>query len=336
MILVTGGTGLVGSHLLYRLLKKGKIVRALHRKNSNLEAVWQIFQHYGETDRDIFERIEWFEAEINDVPTLIRAFDKITTVYHCAAWVNFNPDNYYGLKKTNIEGTANIVNISLAKEVKKLCFVSSVAALGNKPDNGLIDEETYWNPDARNNVYALSKYGAEMEVWRGTQEGLNAIIVNPGIILGPSPSSKGSGIAVQLGSRGIPFYPSGGVGIVDVKDVVYAMTQLMESTITNNRFILVGHNISYRDLLTEMAIRFAKKPPKWKLSKSIMMTVSGVDWFLSKTLRTKRKIVKDTVRAMFTTSQYDGSKIEKTIDFRYTSLSETLDTLATAEKQKQL
>lgn len=332
MILVTGGTGLVGSHLLYFLAKENANVRAIHRKNSDLNAVKRIFACYSSSFEKLFNSIEWMEADITDIPALTKAFEGITQVYHCAAFVNFNPAKYPVLKKVNIKGTANIVNLCLHKEITKLCFVSSVASLGSKPNSECVDEETYWNPDERNSVYAISKYGAEMEVWRGTQEGLDAVIVNPGIILGMAPNQDSSGIAISLGSSGIPFYPTGGTGIVDVQDVVKAMILLMNSNSINQRYILVGENISYKKLISEMAVRFDKKPPKRKLSKRFMLLLSGLDWFSSKVFRTKRKLVKDTVRSMFTTTCYTNTKFTDQFNFSFTPTSETLDRIANETK----
>lgn len=333
MILVTGGTGLVGSHLLYFLLRENKKVRAIHRKNSDLQAVEDVFSLYD--SKELFLAVEWVEADVTDIPALTIAFKGITHVYHCAAFVNFNPAKYRILKKVNVEGTANVVNLSLHHQVQKLCYVSSVATLGSKPNSGLVDEETYWNPDEKNSVYAITKYGAEMEVWRGTQEGLDAVIVNPGIILGTSPDLDGSGIAIKLGASGIPFYPPGGVGVVDVRDVVRAMILLMNSDIKNQRYLLVGKNVSYKKLLSKMAVLFDKRPPKRPLSKNLMFFLSGIDWFSSKIFRTKRKLVKDTVRSMFTKNRYDNTKFKNAFDFEYTSLQETLERISAIEIQNR-
>jgi len=335
MILVTGGTGLVGSHLLYALLKADKKVRAIRRSSSDIAAVKRIFKLYGDTAEVLFEKIEWVVADLSEIPALTDAFDGVTKVYHCAAFVNFNPAKYSLLKKINIEGTANIVNLCLAFNIDKLCYVSSVATLGSKPNSELVDESVAWNPDEKNSVYAISKYGAEMEVWRGTQEGLDAVIVNPGIILGTSPNQDGSGIAVSLGSSGIPFYPSGSMGVVDVRDVVRAMIALMDSDITNQNYILISKNISYKDLLTQLALLFGKKPPKRKLSKTFMLFLNGLDWFSSKLFRTKRRIVKDTVRSMFTKSHYNSGKIRTELNFEFTPVAETLHRIATIEQESK-
>ena len=332
MILVTGGTGLVGSHLLYFLLKENKQVRAIHRKNSNIESVKKVFALYTSEVDSFYKKIDWVEANIIDVPALAAAFEGVTKVYHCAALVSFDPSKFRILKKTNIEGTANIVNFCLANNIEKLCFVSSVATFGSTLNGSLITEETQWNPEEKNSVYAISKYGGEMEVWRGTQEGLDAVIVNPGIILGTSPDDGSSGIFMALGSSGIPFYSSGGIGIVDVKDVVKAMVLLMDSTIKNEQFILVSENITYKDLLSKTAILFGKKPPTKKLSKGIMLFLSGMDWLLNVFFGRKRRLIKATVNSMFTTSFYDASKIKSSFDFQFKTLSETLERIVNERK----
>ena len=333
MILVTGGTGLVGSHLLYFLLKENAHVRAIHRKNSNLQAVKKVFELYTADEDSLFEKIEWVEANITDIPALTEAFKGVTKVYHCAAFISFNPSKYKALKKANVEGTANIVNLCLANNIEKLCYVSSVATLGSNLKDKLISEETPWNPDAKNSVYAITKYGAEMEVWRGTQEGLDAVIVNPGVILGTSPDGDGSSVIISLGASGIPFYPSGAMGIVDVKDVVKAMMELMKSEIKNEQFILVGENVTYKELLSRLAPLFGKKAPTKKLSKNLMYFLSGMDWLSHKLFNTKRRVVKATVRSMFTISLYDTFKIKNAIDFQFTPTEDTLKRIV-AEKKK--
>lgn len=333
MILVTGGTGLVGSHLLYFLLKENANVRAIHRKNSNIKAVKEVFALYTAEVDSLFNKIEWVEANITDIPALTLAFENIIKVYHCAAFISFDPSKYKVLKKANVEGTANIVNLCLASNIEKLCYVSSVATLGSNLKDQLISEETPWNPDAKNSVYAITKYGAEMEIWRGTQEGLDAVIVNPGLILGTSPDGGGSSIIISLGASGIPFYPSGAMGIVDVQDVVKTMILLMNSEVKNEQFILVGENLTYKDLLTRLAPMFDKKPPTKKLPKNIMFFLSGMDWVSNKLFNTKRRIVKATVRSMFTISLYDMFKIKNTLGFQFTPTEETLKRVV-AEKKK--
>jgi len=166
MILVTGGTGLVGAHLLYYLLLENDKVKAIHRKNSDLQAVKKVFSYYTKDFEAVFQKIEWVEADITDVYLLEKAFENITKVYHAAALVSFNPKDYKTMRKVNIEGTSNIVNLCIDKKVKKLCFVSSIATIDKTIKNNNIDEECEWNTETNNYGYAITKYGAEMEVWR--------------------------------------------------------------------------------------------------------------------------------------------------------------------------
>ncbi len=328
MVLVTGGTGLVGSHLLYFLLEKNETVRAIHREKSDIQSVKKVFALYTTKVDSLFDKIEWVVANTTDIPALTSAFKDVTKVYHCAAFVNFNPSKYKVLKKANVESTANIVNLCLFNKVEKLCYVSSVATLGGTLNGQLITEETSWNPDEKNSVYAITKYGAEMEVWRGTQEGLDAIIVNPGVILGTSPKGGSSSVLIKLGASGIPFYPTGSMGIVAVEDVVKAMIELTDSKIKNQQYILVSENCSYKQLLSELALVFNKKPPTKKLNKHFMFALCSIDWLLHKVFNTKRRFVKATVRSMFTKSSYDASKIKETLNFKFTSSEEMFKKVA--------
>ncbi|RMA66347.1 NAD-dependent epimerase/dehydratase family protein [Ulvibacter antarcticus] len=328
MILVTGGTGLVGSHLLYSLLKNNETVRAIHRKSSDLEAVKEVFNYYtgaSEATETLFKKIDWFEADITEVPSLSEAFKNITHVYHAAAYISFDVKHFYKLKKANIEGTANVVNLCISNKVEKLCHVSSIATMGAGLNGDTISEATEWNSEEKNSVYSITKYGAEMEVWRGTQEGLNVVIVNPGIILGSGYWNSGSGIIFKSVAKGIPFYTIGGIGIVDVQDVVKVMIALMKSPVKNERFVLVSKSIYYKELLTEIALQLNKKPPRKKAAKWVLTVFSKLDWLSHILFRSKRKLLKSTVNSLYKISFYDACKIEKELDFQFTPYPKTLE-----------
>lgn len=325
---------MVGSHLLYFLSRENVAVRAIHRKKSDLESVKRIFKLYTSESEIFFNKIEWVEADILDIPELSKVFADVTKVYHCAAAINFNPSKYRFLKKVNVEGTANVVNLCLENKVEKLCYVSSVATFGSSLLGKEINEDSAWNPDEKNNVYAITKYAAEMEVWRGTQEGLDAIIVNPGIILGTSPNKSGSGIIPSLVSRGLSYYPSGGMGVVDVQDVAKAMIILMKSEIRNQQFILVSKNISYKEILSKFASVYGKKPPTKKLSKTLMVYLSGLDWLSNFLFGSKRRLTKSMVKSMFTNSFYDSSKIKDAVGFEFTSVEDTINRISKESKEK--
>lgn len=331
MILVTGGTGLVGSHLLYFLLKeKTQHIRALHRKSSDIESVMSIFRHYTQAEKaeKLFNQIEWFEADITNLPELEKAFVGITQVYHCAAFVSFNPSDFDKLKKINVEGTANIMNLCIDFKIEKCCFVSSIATLSKKPEQLLADENSYWDPNEKNSAYSLTKYGAEMEAWRATQESLDVIIVNPGVILGISPNRQESSIVATLKNRkNIPFYTSGGNGFVDVRDVVKIMTALMKLPIKNERFVLVGENADYKSFLMKFANVFNKKPPKRKISRLPLNILNQIEWVSHLIFRNRRKLSKDLIRSLYTNRKYDNSKIVNLLDYRFISLDETFQHL---------
>ena len=236
MILVTGGTGLVGAHLLLKLTENEDSIRAIYRTATTIEKTKSLFRLYQKETS--FVKIDWVHADITDVPSLEIAFQNVDYVYHCAGYISFDPNDEEKLRKINIEGTANIVNFCLSKNIKKLCHVSSIAAFGNVISNKIyIDEETEWNPEVYHSDYAISKYGAEMEVWRGQQEGLQVVIVNPGVILGSTIWKEGSGAIFTKIKNGLKFYTLGETGYIGVNDLVSTMFKLMERILLVNVFV---------------------------------------------------------------------------------------------------
>lgn len=309
MVLVTGGTGLVGAHLVLHLIENGEIVRAIYRNPDNIQKTKALFLLY---KKDIlFEKIEWVSADINDVPSLELAFKNIKYVYHCAALISFDPKDEDLIRKTNIEGTANIVNLCIAKNIKKLCFVSSIAALGDlKEFEKTITEDTEWNPEKHHSDYAISKYGAEMEVWRGQQEGLEVVIVNPGVIIGPGFQEQGSGIFFKKIQEGLPFYTNGITGFVAVKDVVRISFELMKSTLHNDRFTLIAENMVYREFLNTIADALKAKRPTIHASPFLVTVFSKIDWFISNVFRQKRKLGREAAKSSYSKNQYSNEKIK--------------------------
>lgn len=326
MILVTGGTGLVGSHLLLHLIENGESVRAIYRKLETIQKTKNLFSYYKK--EDLFEKINWFQADILDVPSLEIAFDSVDYVYHCAAFISFDPKDEAKIRKTNIEGTANVVNFCLAKNVRKICFVSSIAALGDLKENEkIITEETEWNPEKSHSDYAISKYGAEMEIWRGQQEGLNCVIVNPGVILGPRIWEEGSGVFFKKIANGFPFYTKGTTGFIAVNDVVQVMVQLMKSEIKKERFALVASTISFQELFNSIADALNVKRPSVYISPFLMGLLWRLDWFFSTFFRTKRMLDKETAVASHSKTFYSNEKIRNTLKFEFLDIHEYLKEL---------
>ena len=328
MILLTGGTGLVGAHLLFTLIDNNEKVRAIYRKTSDLNAVKKVFSYYtSEVDR-VFNKIDWQLADITDVLSLEVVFKNVDYVYHCAAYISFNPRHFKTLKKVNVEGTANVVNFCITEKVIKLCYISSVASLGKTENESLISEECEFNPNDRNSVYSITKHQAEMEVWRGSQEGLDVVIVQPGVIIGEGIWSSASGGIFRTIAKGLKFYTPGGIGIVDVKDVVTAMIYLTKSELKNQAYILVGENILYKKLLTKISNKLHRKAPKLLISKTLMLSFANFDWVLNKLFKTRRKLLKSTVRNLFKRSFYDSSKITTTTNFNFRDLDKTIERVA--------
>jgi dihydroflavonol-4-reductase len=313
MVLVTGGTGLVGAHLLLHLIENGESVRALYRNGKNIQKTKSVFAYYKKVD--LFEKIEWLEADIIEVPSLEIAFLDIDYVYHCAALISFDPREEESLRKTNIEGTANMVNFSIAKGVKKFCFVSSIAALGDlAPHETYITEETDWNPEKPHSDYAISKYGAEMEVWRGLQEGLDVIIINPGVILGPIPLAKtfeqGSSELYQKVANGLSFYTLGNTGFIAINDVVQIAFELMKSGIKNERFTLIADNIVFKDILNTIAEALQVKKPSLHAKPLFMNLLWVADSLYSTLFFQKRRLTKATAKASYSKNLYTNQKIK--------------------------
>ena len=307
MILLTGATGLVGSHLALKLVQDNQPVTAIYRANHSIQKTREVFALYGQ--ENLFERINWIEADITDVPSLELAFRNIDHVYHCAANISFDPADEALLRKVNIEGTANIVNFCLQYGVRKLCHVSSIAALGDlKPGEPIITEDTEWNPEKPHSDYAISKYGAEMEIWRGLQEGLPAVVVNPGVILGPLFWNSGSGEIFSRVANGLPFYTKGVTGFTTVDDVITIMIKLMESEVSGERFVVVSKNVSFESMLKAIAQALGVKPPSI-LAKPWMTSMAWrLDW-LAGVFGKKRSLSRSMAHSLHQRDTYSSERV---------------------------
>ena len=323
-ILVTGGTGLVGSHLLANLCLQGFTVRAIYRKQSSLIEVKKVFSFYTQEYEKLFQNIEWKMADITEIPSLNDVFQGITIVYHCAALVSFKNNDYEKMRKINIEGTANMINFSIDHQVEKFCFVSSIASIDKNSVAEKITEQNEWNPENNNYGYAITKYGGEMEVWRGTQEGLKAIIVNPGVILGSGFWENNTGKFFKNADNNFKYYTNGITGFIGVQDVVKAMIQLTESQIENERYILVAENKSFRYVLTEIGKKMGKKSPSVYVSplmSEIAWRLAGIISFFSKK---PALITKHSARAAHQKYYYSSEKIIDAIAFEFETLDKVI------------
>lgn len=328
MILVTGGTGFIGSFLLRELVSRGEHVRATKRPSSSIDLA-----------DAVKDQVEWVDADLLDLPSLEAAFhlprngeEKPLHVYHSAAIVSHLSKDSERMMRTNVEGTANIVNLCLAHGARKLLHVSSIAALGRTLRHESLDEASEWSNSRYNSPYGLSKFRSEREVWRGIGEGLNAVVVNPSIVLGPGPWERGSGRMFSIVNNGLKFYPPSATGFVDVRDVVSCMVALMNSNISGQRFIINAENRTMRDAFAMIARSLGKRPPAFKAGRTTVELALAYERVRSLTGRYPR-YTRALARNSRTSYEYDSSKITETLDFRFRDLQETIEWVASEFQQ---
>lgn len=321
MILVTGATGFLGSELILQLSRQGKKVRALKRNNSVIPSFLK--------DNPL---VEWAVADINDVSDLEDSFDGITQVFHCAAMVSFDPKDKAELLRINIEGTSNVANLCALNNAR-LLHVSSVAALGEPKKDMLITENDYWEYDAKVHSYAISKYEGEMEVWRSIAEGLDAVIVNPSVIIGPNAGFQGSGAIFKLVKEGLSYYTRGATGIVDVQDVAKSMILLMDSDISGERFTISAENYHYQQFFSEIAKGFGVKAP----SKEAKPWMLGLAWRGAKLASVftgkPAALTSDAARSSLNISLYSNDKIIKDTGITFKPLHQSIQETCAGLKQ---
>jgi len=325
MAFVTGGTGLVGAHLIFDLLQKDVPVRALKRKSSRLNVIERIFHYYSDNAEELLQKIEWIEGDILDFFLLDEIIQENEDVFHAAAFVSFNPQDHNQIRQINVEGTHNMVNACIKNKVRKLCYVSSIAALGRGESNRATTEEDYRDATYKSSVYSQSKFDAEREVWRGIAEGLNAVMVNPSVIIGPGDWNKGSSQLIQTVSKGLKFYTKGSNGYVDVRDVSRAMILLMESDIYAERFILSSEDWSYKKLFDSIAHALEVKPPPFFAGAFL----SGISWRVLKLgslITGKNPIVtKETAHTANSFYAYSSEKIKTKLGFNFIPLKQSIE-----------
>jgi len=332
MVLVTGGTGFIGSYLLYELLKDNPELKALKRPESNLNHTKFIFKYLSEfesmpnseTWEQAFERIQWIDGNITDYDSLIDVFDGIETVYHAAAVVSFSRKEKDKVIETNVNGTANIVNACLEKGIKNLAYVSSVAALARK-EGEKINEMTTDDDIKFTNAYSESKYRAEMEVWRGMAEGLNVFIINPGIVLGWGNFENSSPEMFKTVHNGLKFYPTGSNAFVDVRDVAKALILLTgNEKALNKRFIAAGTVCTYKYIFDLMANGLDVTPPKTKVKSGLVTFV----WMLAEIkgllTGTEPFITKDMALTSSKNYDFDSTRLKELLQFEFRPLEETI------------
>ncbi len=313
-IFVTGGTGFLGSYILRYLVHQGyKNIRAMKRANSPMDLV-----------KSIENQIEWVEGDILDVAFLEDVLADVDQVYHVAAMISFDPSQADKMFAINELGTQNIVNTCLFYKTKKLVHISSIAAVGREQFDNPISEKTKWQDGKQNSNYAKSKYAAEMQVWRGIAEGLNAAILNPSVILGSGFWNSGSTEIFNLYGKGFPFYSGGSNGFVDVRDVAKLAIQLMESNITAERFILNAENIPFRKVFNLISEKAGVNPPYLKINAFLASIGWRLIWVLSKITGKAPTITRESVQSALGSHHYDNQKSIVAFNFQYTPIEQTI------------
>jgi nucleoside-diphosphate-sugar epimerase len=323
-VLVTGGTGLVGSHLLVKLVAAGHSVRAIQRSSSDLTLVERLFTHYHPQQPELFTKIQWTEGDVTDYYSLLDAMEGVSKVYHSAAFVSFNPGDKKQMFRVNEEGTANVVNACLKTGIEKLCYVSSIATLGSANNGHSIDEDSIWQADEHHSNYSLSKFRAEMEVWRGTKEGLNAVVVNPGIIIGPGDMTRSSGALFKSVSNGMPFYTLGTSGFVDVRDVVNAMILLTESDANDERFVLTAENLSYQTIFTLVSDALNVKRPSREAKPWMTSLAWRLDALKSFLTRADRKFTRENAKTAHNVSHYSSERFCTRFNYKFIPIDKAI------------
>jgi len=322
MILVTGATGFLGSELARQLVQQGNTIRCTKRGSSVIAKILIPYE----------QQIDWVDADMLDVFALEDALENVTQVYHCAAWVSLRQADKQPMIRTNVTGTANLVNLCTQLGIR-LLHVSSIAAIGTALPGEMITENNHLEETAENDGYAISKLESEMEVWRGIAEGLNAVIVNPSLITGPNTGTEGTGQLFETIRKGFKFYTAGTGGFVDVEDVAKCMIALMNSPIRAERYIISAENLTYKEVITDIAHHFGIKPPAtlatpfmmglaWRGS-AVIAALTGKDPFLDKV----------SAQTASQTRVYDNSKIKKAIGIEFKSIKDTVREVCEALKQ---
>lgn len=315
MVVVTGGTGFLGSYIIKALVEKGHTVRAI-RRGGKLP-LW--------IPADILAKVEWVEGDILDVLSLEDAFDGADTIIHSAAIVSFIKKDRRQMYQVNVDGTANVVNAALEKKVRRLVHISSVAALGRTTGGGHVTEEKKWEESKVNTHYAKSKYKAELEVWRGMAEGLDAVILNPSTILGYGNWHSSSNAIFRNVYEEFKWYSPGINGFVDVEDVARVAVIMAENNITEERFTVNAESWPFRRLMDTMAENFGKKKP----ARATTPFLIGIAWRLEKIksfFTGKRPLLtRESARVAYSKTYFDNHKLLNALPgFTFTPLEETI------------
>lgn len=321
-VLISGASGLLGSHLLVKLLEKEQEIIAMYRSESSKEEAFKVVSYYGYQSK--WDNIVWEKCDVLDIQRIQDLMVDVDQVYHCAALVSFNPSDAVKLHKINVEGTKNMVNAALNCGIKKFLHVSSTATIGRADKGSVCTEKTVWNNDDFHTYYAKSKYSSEREVWRGIEEGLDAVIVNPCVIIGPGDPERSSGIVFSTISNGLKFYTGGANAFVDARDVASIMNQLMLSEIKSERFLCIGENMKFKDLFALIANEMNVKEPSIKALKWMTSLAWRISKIISLFSNNKPKITSESARASQKITLFSNEKVKEYLGFEFTPIDKAV------------
>lgn len=313
MIFITGATGLLGSFICKDLIARGYKVKAIKRQTSSMTLLG-----------DAADKIEWVIGDMDDTTTLTEALEGVEAVIHGAAIISFDKRDEARMYKTNVQGTADLVNACVKVGISNFVHISSVAAIGRKRDQMTLQESDLWEGTEYDSVYARSKHAQELEVWRGAQEGLDVKIVNPSVILGPGLWGQGSTSVFKFAYSEKPFHPEGTINYVDVRDVSKAVIELMASDIKNERFVLSAGSMDFKDFFTAVANEFGKKPPKKPVPFWLLKIAVKLEFLRSRIMGQSAMITSDTAKLSRMRYHFKNDKIKEALDFEFRSAEESI------------
>lgn len=310
-IFITGITGLLGSYVAKEFASLGEI-HGFKRSSSSTRLL-----------EGIDFPIHWHEGSLLNANSIDDAIEGMDLVIHCAGKVSFSPKDEEELFEVNVRGTANLVNAMLYSGLKNLIHVSSVSALGRNPDISVINEDHKWVDSPLNTKYGISKYFGELEAWRGEQEGLNLIVVNPSILLGKISDDRSSTSIYSHILGNSKYYPKGSVNYLDVRDAAKIIKSLYLKESWGNRYILNKESIKYREFFEKMAKAFGKKIPNQPVSDLLLKTGLFFLGIVRSLGLTKNPLNKQTAMLSQQDIVFQNNKLEKELNFEYTPIEET-------------
>jgi dihydroflavonol-4-reductase len=316
MHLVTGATGIIGTHVLLHLMLKGENVIAAKQKSSSDVNLKKVFRYYTGNDT-LYEKIIWREIDVRDIFSIEEALEGVTNVFHCAGLVSFNKKDRKRLFDLNEKGTRNVVDACLVKKIEALCHVSTIGTINNLDYRLPLDETVFWKKSGRESDYALSKYNAEREVWRGMEEGLNAVIVNPGVVLAPGFWDQSSSRIFKNCYKGSLFYTTGTTGYVAATDVAQIMVELVEKKQFGNRYILIEGNYTFREIFNVIHRNFNKPVPRLRASGTLLRLGKFIESVLTKFTGKEPLLSPALINAALNEQLFSNELIKKALNYKF-------------------